>query len=235
MNLALRDLLKITDEEIIGKYNVLKDSQVKEQGFLPLVTSVFEKGKTVNFTMDYDTGKEKQIKLGQKTCKMLNFVISPIKDPTGKVVNVICQHNDITEKEEAVKMLKAREEQYKLLIDNLPVAVAVTSIDGKFLSFNDAMLKMSSYTREELLNTPVMNLYCNPEERKKILQKLQKKEPIKDYEIEFRSRDGRIFHARVNMAPLKMGKEEVILTVVEDINKEKKANTGSVPGNPATG
>jgi PAS domain-containing protein len=58
MNQALRDLLRVNDEEIIGKYNVLKDTQVIEQGYLPLVKSVFVKGNTVSFTLDYHTAKE---------------------------------------------------------------------------------------------------------------------------------------------------------------------------------
>jgi PAS domain S-box-containing protein len=45
MNQALRDLLQITDEEVIGKYNVLEDAQVAEQGYLQQVKKVFQEGK----------------------------------------------------------------------------------------------------------------------------------------------------------------------------------------------
>ena len=48
-NKALRDLLQITDEEVVGKYNVLRDNIVEEQGFLPVVKSVFERGATARF------------------------------------------------------------------------------------------------------------------------------------------------------------------------------------------
>jgi PAS domain S-box-containing protein len=106
MNQAIRELLELTNEEIIGKYNVLKDVQVIEQGFLPLVKSVFEKGKTVNFVIDYYTEKERQVELTHKTHKVLDIVISAIKNKDGKVVNAICQHKDITERKLAEEALK---------------------------------------------------------------------------------------------------------------------------------
>jgi PAS domain S-box-containing protein len=101
MNQALRDLLKISDDEIVGKYNVLKDTQVKEQGLLPLVTSVFEKGETVEFEIDYVTIREEQVQLSREVHKMLDIIISPVKDSQGKVVNAIAQHKDITERKRA--------------------------------------------------------------------------------------------------------------------------------------
>jgi PAS domain S-box-containing protein len=53
LNQACCNLLNITEEEVIGKYNVLNDSIVREQGLLPLVQSVFEEGKTVHFEVTY--------------------------------------------------------------------------------------------------------------------------------------------------------------------------------------
>ena len=48
LNQALRDLLNISNEDVVGKYNVLKDNIVEEQGFLPLVKRVFEEGETAS-------------------------------------------------------------------------------------------------------------------------------------------------------------------------------------------
>jgi PAS domain S-box-containing protein len=109
MNQALRDLLKISDEEIIGKYNVFKDTQVIEQGYLPLIKSVFEEGKTISFTLDYSTSKERQVTLKEPTHKVLEIVISAVKDQKGKVTHAIAQEKDITERQQMTRKIN---EQY---------------------------------------------------------------------------------------------------------------------------
>ena len=111
MNESLRNLLKITDEEIIGIYNVQKDVQVEEQGFLPLVKSVFTEGKTVEFTIEYNTGKEKQVNLQTTTALIIDIIITPIIDEQGKVINAIAQHKDVTEHR------KAKEEIFRLNVE----------------------------------------------------------------------------------------------------------------------
>ncbi len=45
LNKACCDLLNITEDDVVGKYNVLRDNIVEEQGLLPLVQSLFEKGQ----------------------------------------------------------------------------------------------------------------------------------------------------------------------------------------------
>jgi len=111
INESLRNLLKITDEEIIGIYNVQKDVQVEEQGFLPLVKSVFTEGKTVEFTIEYNTGKEKQVNLQTTTALIIDIIITPIIDEQGKVINAIAQHKDVTEHR------KAKEEIFRLNVE----------------------------------------------------------------------------------------------------------------------
>jgi PAS domain-containing protein len=52
INRACCDLLNIAREEVVEKYNVLKDDIVEAQGSLPLVKSVFDQGKTATFADD---------------------------------------------------------------------------------------------------------------------------------------------------------------------------------------
>ncbi len=125
MNKALRDLLDVTDEEIIGKYNVLKDIQVGEQGLLPLVNRVFKDGKTVEFEIKYDTGKEQQIELQKRTFRILDIVIAPIINGQGNVINAIAQHKDITGRRMAENEIrKLNEELEQKVIERTASLVA---------------------------------------------------------------------------------------------------------------
>jgi len=98
LNPACCDLLHITAEEVVGKYNVLRDSLVEEQGFLPLVKAVFEEGSTARFVIAYDSSRLKPLKLERAASVTLDVTIFPIRDATGRITNAVIQHVDITER-----------------------------------------------------------------------------------------------------------------------------------------
>ena len=114
LNQACRDLLHITDNEVVGKYNILDDNIVKEQGFLPMVKQVFEQGETVKFTLRYDSAQLEHLALRQTKFLVLDVTISPVLDANGKISNAIIQHIDITERmraEAEIQTLNAELEQ----------------------------------------------------------------------------------------------------------------------------
>ena len=45
LNQACRDLLNVTDDEVVGEYNLMRDSIVVNQGFLPLIQECLKRGK----------------------------------------------------------------------------------------------------------------------------------------------------------------------------------------------
>jgi PAS domain S-box-containing protein len=113
-NQSLRNLLNVTDEDLVGKYNVFEDDQVKEQGAMPLVRRVFEHGERARFTLDYDSSKLRPLRPGQKTRVVLDVTISPVLDSRKRVVHAVIQHLDITERVRAEEALK---ESRRLLED----------------------------------------------------------------------------------------------------------------------
>jgi len=106
LNKACCDLLNITEDDVVGKYNVLKDNIVEEQGLLPLVKSVFEKGQTAKFEIKYDSSQLKHLAPKKTAFVILDVTIFPIKDPDGRITNAVIQHNDITARKQAEEQLK---------------------------------------------------------------------------------------------------------------------------------
>ena len=100
INKACCDLLHIIPEEVIGKYNVLNDNIVKEQGHLRLVEAVFKKGETARFELKYDTTHVKGLNLTGAALVYLEVTIFPVRAPGGKITNAIIQHKDITEQKQ---------------------------------------------------------------------------------------------------------------------------------------
>ncbi len=134
MNQACRDHLQIQDKEVVGIYNILNDNLIKEQGLMPLVKDVFEKGATVRFETSYDTAVIKSVKLEKTTQIFLDINISPILNDQGKVTNAIIQEIDITERKQAEAALLKSKQQYDDLVAKIPVGVYIlhTKPDGAF-------------------------------------------------------------------------------------------------------
>ena len=120
MNHACRDMFHITDNDAVGTYNIFEDNIVTEQGFMPLVRSVYEKGKKVQFTIHYDTARLISLNPKTKTRLILETTISPVFDSNKQVTNVIIQHADITEREKTEDALLKSQQFSQQVIDNAP-------------------------------------------------------------------------------------------------------------------
>ncbi|HRE18877.1 MAG TPA: PAS domain S-box protein, partial [Rhodocyclaceae bacterium] len=115
MNQACRDLLHVTNEELVGKYNVLEDNVVEQQGAMPLVKRVFQQGERVQFTLRYDSARLRALQLKETAQVVLEVTISPVLDAQKRVIHAIIQHVDITERMQAEEALNRSNRQLRML------------------------------------------------------------------------------------------------------------------------
>ncbi|MCJ7774910.1 MAG: PAS domain S-box protein [Desulfobulbaceae bacterium] len=188
LNEACRNLLNITDEDVLGKYNVLQDNIVEKQGFMPLVKRVFKAGEAAKFELQYDSSQLKHLQLSNFASVVLDVTIFPIKDQHGKVTNAVIQHRDITPQRNAEAGLLESEER-------LRQAVRVSHIG----IFNHNHLTDEYYWSPEYLQiygldkTPPMPEFINlihPEDRDMIAAAVRRAhDPAGDgkFDVEFRN------------------------------------------------
>jgi two-component system NtrC family sensor kinase len=88
--------------------------------------------------------------------------------------------------------LKAYQEDFKRLFENMPTGVFVSSREGKFLNANQALLDMLGYKRKaEFLDIDITkDLYVRPEDRQKFREMIEREGRVIDYEVEFKRKDG---------------------------------------------
>ncbi|MCX7757162.1 MAG: PAS domain S-box protein [candidate division WOR-3 bacterium] len=88
--------------------------------------------------------------------------------------------------------LRASEEKYRSLVNNLNVGVFRTTVAGKFLEANPALVKIhGAKDIDDLLNTNVSSLYENPKDREYLLRVLKEKGEIRDWEVNHVRKDGK--------------------------------------------
>jgi len=96
-NSTLRKIFNLTDDRIVGKYNVLKDLNLKTQGVMPMVMSVFENQEPTHFCIPWKATKAGVANFESAREIYIDVSIFPIINAEGKLTNVVCQAVDITE------------------------------------------------------------------------------------------------------------------------------------------
>jgi len=128
-NPALKKFLNLTDEQLVGKYNVLKDPLVERQGLMPLFRSVFEEGKTIKFTCDWDGNDIPTMDLKGSKSVSIEAAMFPILTPAGKLTNVVLNWIDITDRKKAEKELRDSEKKSRTWLEYSPVCTKIVDLD----------------------------------------------------------------------------------------------------------
>jgi two-component system, cell cycle sensor histidine kinase and response regulator CckA len=96
------------------------------------------------------------------------------------------------EVKETAKELRENEEKYRFIFENLQDVYFETLMDGTILEVSPSIEIFSHYSREEILNISMWDIYVNPAERKRILEQLIQSGKIADSEIHFLDKEGHI-------------------------------------------
>ena len=91
---------------------------------------------------------------------------------------------DVTEHKHAECALQESEVKFRSLVENAPIGISMTTSDGHILSVNKAMLDIYGYSSmDEFIDSPITARYCDPQDRKRFLERLNKDGIVKDFEV----------------------------------------------------
>ncbi len=228
MNKALRDLLHVSDEELVGKYNVLKDNIVEAQGFQPLVRSVFEEGDIVRFELKYDSSLLKDIKLRESAFLILDVTIFPVKDSEGKITNAVIQHMDVTERKRAEEAFAEATRRLELAVGASNVGLWDWNLETNRIFFSREWKTQIGYADHEISNElDEWESRLHPDDLNQAIKTVHDYlgNPRRDYvnEFRFRHKDGsyRWIRAQASLLRNEEGKPVRMLGCHLDITDQK--------------
>jgi len=95
--------------------------------------------------------------------------------------------------------LRTSETRYRLLFERNPAGVYRTTVDGRFLAANPALVEMLGFTSEgQLLETPVAQTYTDSSDRDRFLEALLDNGMVENFEVQLQRRDGTSAWALLN-------------------------------------
>ncbi|MBS3740981.1 MAG: PAS domain S-box protein [Candidatus Cloacimonetes bacterium] len=142
-----------------------------------------------------------------------------------KEVGIFAIYRDISKRKNAEKKLRQSEEKYRRIFETSRDAIYRSTPDGKFLDMNQAGLEMLGYTKQEILNLEVNDIYYNPEERLDFIKKMNENGYVKDYELALKTKEGEKLYCLISSTVARGDKGEIISYegIIKDITERKKA------------
>ena len=222
-NAPVTELAGIGSDELIGmKFWECRcwDQSDETQTRLKNAVRTAASGNNVHFE-DITYGRDGSI-------HYLDVTLKPIKDEENRVQYIVAEGRDITERKRAEEALRESEEKYRSIVENAPVGMFRSTIEGRVVSANPALAKMAGFeSPAEMIETITdlgTEIYVHPEQRHEVLRSLEQSSEFLQFEIELRHRNGSIVLANLYLRAVHGDRGiEFIEGFIEDITERKRA------------
>lgn len=132
---------------------------------------------------------------------------------------------DITERKSAEARLMENEEKFRKAFLNSPSIMGIsTQPDGRFIDINDKFTEILEWKREEVIGhtSKELNIFVDYSKRNEMIELIKKKGSLKGYEIQLRTKSGKIKDVEFFAELIELNQQPYLLAQVNDITERKK-------------
>jgi len=194
---------------------------------LETITNDVERGRMViketlerGMSHDFETVQRR----GDGT-EMFLHINASVVEYNGKIA-IQSINRDITEQKRAEEALRQSEERFSKAFHSSPAALSITLLeDGRLLEVNAAFLRMTGFSREEVIGRSTLELgLWDSQHRLTMTKALLEHGPIVDFEIKFRKKSGEIRDALLSVELIQLGLgEPSVLGIAQDVTERNRA------------
>ncbi|MFA4877318.1 MAG: PAS domain S-box protein [Methanoregula sp.] len=218
-NRAAGLIVDIPDPEaIVGKTNVLEFVAKEYQAD---VLEDFKKNSKgidsylVNYKLVTRTNREVWVEcIGKKI---------PFRDTEAVLISM----RDVTERKKAEEHIRESESKFATVFRSSPVALTlVSATDGIFIDVNDAFVRNTGYSREEVTGKTSEQLGLIPDDgdRQKLASAIRSRQEVCGMEISCRTKTGESRNCRFSSRIILMQAKPFILSTIEDNTERRRAD-----------
>jgi PAS domain S-box-containing protein len=134
---------------------------------------------------------------------------------------------DISERKKAERLLQESEEKFRNFFETSRDIIYFASVEGKFIDINPSAEYLLGYTRDELFNLDIVDLFDDQKLRKVLIKKIETQGFVNDFEMTLKRKDSTLVEC-LNTATLKKNKEGKIIGyqgIIRDISDKKMLET----------
>ena len=205
-------------EEIIGK-----------KKFTDFITEKSRDNYKRNFPLFLERGSIQDLEFDiiRKNGNILTVLASltSIENPDGSIKMGRSILYDITGRKQTEEALRISEEKFRKAFFTSPDSICITHLDdGMFVSVNKGFTEITGYTEEDVAGKTSLeiNIWKDPEDRRKIVEDLQAKGEVRNYEARFLTKTGEIYGS-MSTSIIELNGVPHILNITHDITERKKA------------
>lgn len=118
------------------------------------------------------------------------------------------------------------ETRYREFFTTSRDSVFITTPDGRWIDFNDALVEMFRYgSRDELFQIPVTAVYAEEGARAAFHRIIQRQGCVKEHPVRGRKKDGTVFEALITTVPVRNadGSVKMFIGTIRDVTEQKRA------------
>lgn len=214
-NKGAEDMLGHTAQEALGRnYDILLPPERRNESDYVL-QAIREEKKLESFE------SERVAKNGRRI--LVSTTISPIKDPNGRIVGISSIVRDITQQKKAEEAIQRSERNLADFFSESPLGLIWVEPDGRVLRANQAQLELLDSSTDQITGRHIMGFFTDPELAADLLERLTKKETLRNYQVRLRSAIGALKHVLIDANGLwERGQLVYSRWFVRDITRRKE-------------
>ncbi|MDQ5984817.1 MAG: hypothetical protein CSYNP_00515 [Syntrophus sp. SKADARSKE-3] len=150
---------------------------------------------------------------------------TPVFDGQGNIIGTTGYARDISARKEAEEYLKQSEKKFATAFLKNSIPATITTVkEGRYMEVSETFLKLMGMERSEVIGHTSTEIgFITPEQRKKLLDELNRKGSVENLELQMRIKGGELRCGLFNSATISISNEVHLLTVVMDITERKQA------------
>jgi PAS domain S-box-containing protein len=155
--------------------------------------------------------------------RWFEFSLSPIRLEDGSINEVSGLARDVTERKMSEIALRASEEKFRGIFENLQDIYCRTDRNGIISMISPSILKRTGYQADEMIGHDVKKYFVDKTLINSILVKLRRDKAVRNFEAELRIKDGSIRQYMFNMLLLRDEKgEPIFAALARDVTEFKR-------------